>query len=55
MNWKDVLELSPTQLQLVIIAVEQKETYAKLANFDGNAALLDEKFLNKLNAEIDAL
>lgn len=52
MKWNDVLDLSPLRLQYVCKAIEKRRTYDKLAIFDAQAALIDEKSLNRLNREL---
>lgn len=55
MTWDDVLDLSPLRLQCVCRAVEKRRTYDKLAIFDAQAALVDEKALSRLNRELTRL
>ena len=52
MNWEDVLDLSPLRLRFVARAIDRRRALDKLAIFDAQAALMDEKPLNQLNAEL---
>lgn len=52
MTWEDVLDLPPLRLKFVARAIERKRALDKLAIFDAQAALMDEKSLNRLNAEL---
>lgn len=52
MTWEDVLDLSPLRLKFVARAIERKRALDKLAIFDAQAALMDEKSLNRLNREL---
>ena len=52
MTWKEVLELSPERLKFVAKAIEKRRTRDKLAIFDAQAALIDEKSLSRLNSEL---
>ena len=44
--------MPPLRLNVLAAAVDRKRTLDKLAIFDGNAALVDEKSLNRLNSEL---
>lgn len=52
MTWEDVLDLPPLRLKFVARAIERKRALDKLAIFDAQAALMDEKSLNRLNREL---
>ena len=52
MTWDEVLELSPERLNLVAKALQRRRTFDKLAIFDAQAALIDEKSLSRLNSEL---
>ncbi len=52
MTWEDVLDLPPLRLKFVARAIERKRALDKLAIFDAEAALIDEKSLNRLNREL---
>ncbi len=52
MTWEDVLDLSPLRLRFVARAIDRRRALDKLAIFDAQAALVDEKSLNRLNAEL---
>ena len=52
MTWKEVLELSPERLKFVAKAIEKRRIRDKLAIFDAQAALIDEKSLSRLNSEL---
>ena len=52
MTWDEVLELSPERLKFVAKAIEKRRTRDKLAIFDAQAALIDEKSLSRLNSEL---
>lgn len=52
LTWEDVLDLSPLRLLFVARAIDRRRALDKLAIFDAQAALMDEKSLNRLNAEL---
>ena len=52
MSWEEVLDLSPLRLRFVARAIDRRRALDKLAIFDARAALMDEKSLNRLNAEL---
>ena len=52
MTWEDVLDLPPLRLKFVARAIDRKRALDKLAIFDAQAALMDEKSLNRLNREL---
>ena len=52
MTWEDVLDLPPLRLKFVARAIDRKRALDKLAIFNANAALIDEKSLNRLNREL---
>ncbi len=52
MTWEEVLDLSPLRLRFVARAIDRRRALDKLAFFDAQAALVDEKSLNRLNAEL---
>lgn len=52
MSWEEVLDLSPLRLRFVARAIDRRRALDKLAIFDAQAALIDEKSLNRLNAEL---
>lgn len=52
MSWEEVLDLSPLRLRFVARAIDRRRALDKLAIFDAQAALVDEKSLNRLNAEL---
>lgn len=52
MSWEEVLNLSPLRLRFVARAIDRRRALDKLAIFDAQAALIDEKSLNRLNAEL---
>jgi len=52
MRWGDVLDLSPARLKFVTAAIEKRRVFDKLAIFDAQAALIDEKALNRLNRDL---
>ncbi len=52
MSWEEVLDLSPLRLRFVARAIDRRRALDKLAIFDAQAALMDEKSLNRLNAEL---
>ena len=52
MTWEDVLDLPPLRLKFVARAIDRKRALDKLAIFDAKAALIDEKFPNRLNREL---
>lgn len=52
MTWEEVLDLSPLRLRFVARAIDRRRALDKLAFFDAQAALMDEKSLNRLNAEL---
>lgn len=52
MSWEEVLDLSPLRLRFVARAIDRRRALDKLAIFDAQAALMDEKSLNRLNREL---
>ena len=52
MSWEEVLNLSPLRLRFVARAIDRRRALDKLAIFDAQTALVDEKSLNRLNAEL---
>jgi len=52
MKWNDVLELSPLRIAFIAKALERRRTFDKLAIFDAQASLIDEKSLSRLNSEL---
>ena len=52
MKWNDVLDLSPLRIAFIAKALERRKTFDKLAIFDAQAALIDEKSLSRLNSEL---
>ena len=52
LKWEDVLELSPLRLKYVARAIRKRRTLDKLAYFDAQSALIDEKSLSRLNSEL---
>ena len=52
MTWNDVLDLSPVRLKYVASAVQRRRMFDKLAIFEAQAALIDEKSLSRLNSEL---
>lgn len=52
MKWDDVLDLTPLRLQSVCKAIEKRRIIEKLGVFDAQAALIDEKALNRLKSEL---
>lgn len=52
LSWEALLDMPPLRLNVLAAAVDRKRTLDKLAIFDGNAALVDEKSLNRLNSEL---
>lgn len=52
MDWERVLDMSPLRLKFVAGAISKRRTLDKLAIFDAQAALIDEKSLNRLNREL---
>ena len=52
LTWEEVLDLSPLRPLFVARAIDRRRALDKLAIFDAQAALMDEKSLNRLNAEL---
>lgn len=52
LTWEEVLDLSPLRLLFVARAIDRRRALDRLAIFDAQAALVDEKSLNRLNREL---
>ena len=52
LTWDDVIDMSPLRLKFVANAVKRRRTFDTLSIFDAQAALIDEKSLNRLNREL---
>ena len=53
LTWDDVIDMSPLRLKFVANAVKRRRTFDTLSIFDAQAALIDEKSLNRLNREFE--
>ena len=52
LTWDDVIDMSPLRLKFVANAVKRRRAFDTLSIFDAQAALIDEKSLNRLNREL---
>ena len=52
MTWESVLDLTPLRLKCVVREIRAKRTQDTAAMFDAQAALIDEKALNRLKSEL---
>ena len=48
----DVIDMPPLRLKFVANAVKRRRAFDTLSIFDAQAALIDEKSLNRLNREL---
>ena len=53
LTWDDVIDMSPLRLKFVANAVKRRRASDTLSIFDAQAALIDEKSLNRLNREFE--
>ena len=52
LTWDDVIDMPPLRLKFVANAVKRRRAFDTLSIFDAQAALIDEKSLNRINREL---